>query len=304
MKSRSESMRIVIVGLGVQGKKRFEIVKPDVIAVVDPVKPEATHKSLIDVPIDSFDAAFICTPEEQKLSLLEYLLNKKKHVLVEKPLLVADNEILKRLKTLAEKHNVACYTAYNHRFEPHISRVKEHLKSLGKIYSCRLFYGNGTARDVRNSLWRDKELGVLTDLGSHLLDILFYWFEEEEFDFKMVSNNTFENKSCDHALFISTGKTVYTLEMSLLSWKNQFTCDIIGEWGSLHIDSLCKWGPSVFIKRKRVFPSGKPIEETLTLIQNDTTWATENDHFLNLCKSKRNSLLNDMRINAVFKGLC
>ena len=33
-----------------------------------------------------------------------------------------------------------------------------------------MFCGNGTARLVRNSLWRDKGNGVLGDLGSHLID--------------------------------------------------------------------------------------------------------------------------------------
>ena len=45
---------------------------------------------------------------------------------------------------------------------------------LGRVYRCRLFYGNGTARDVRNSPWRDKGAGVLTDLGSHLLDTVLF----------------------------------------------------------------------------------------------------------------------------------
>ena len=43
---------------------------------------------------------------------------------------------------------------------------------LGEIYSCRMFYGNGTARLVRESDWRDQGAGVLPDLGSHLLDTL------------------------------------------------------------------------------------------------------------------------------------
>ena len=53
----------------------------------------------------------------------------------------------------------------------------------------------------------------------------------------------------------------FELEVSLLSWRNNFVCDIIGDKGSVHINSLCKWGPSKFIKRKRVFPSGKPDEK-------------------------------------------
>jgi len=46
--------------------------------------------------------------------------------------------------------------------------------------------------------------------------------------------------------------------MTLLMWRNHFTCDILAERGSAHIQSLCKWGPSLFIRRTRVYPSGPP----------------------------------------------
>ena len=39
-----------------------------------------------------------------------------------------------------------------------------------------MFYGNGTARLVRESAWRDAGAGVLPDLGSHLLDTARFWF--------------------------------------------------------------------------------------------------------------------------------
>ena len=39
------------------------------------------------------------------------------------------------------------------------------------------------------------------------------------------------------------------LEMTLLMWRNHFTCDILAEKGTAHITSLCKWGPTTFIHR-------------------------------------------------------
>ena len=51
------------------------------------------------------------------------------------------------------------------------------------------------------------------------------------------------------------------LEMTLLSWRNHFTCDVLAENGAAHIRSLCKWGPSTFTHRTRVLPSGRPPEE-------------------------------------------
>ena len=50
------------------------------------------------------------------------------------------------------------------------TRFWSRLGVLGGIYRCRMFYGNGTARLVRDSAWRDDGAGVLPDLGSHLLD--------------------------------------------------------------------------------------------------------------------------------------
>ncbi len=56
------------------------------------------------------------------------------------------------------------------------------------------------------------------------------------------------------------------LEMTLLMWRNHFTCDVLAENGTAHITSLCKWGPSSFIHRTRVLPSGRPPESSVTLV--------------------------------------
>src|SRR5260370_40962030 len=64
---------------------------------------------------------------------------------------------------------------------------------LGEIYSCRMFYGNGTARLVRDSVWRDQGAGVLPDLGSHLLDTCRFWFGDIEASFAVSAAHRFEN---------------------------------------------------------------------------------------------------------------
>ena len=171
-------MKVVIVGLGVQGRKRLAVAGPDVVATVDPVVPTARFKSIRDVPLDAYDAALVCTPDRTKIEALKYLLGNGKHVLVEKPLLTDDESCLVDLRTLAGQKRATCYTAYNHRFEPHLVRVKHALDNgtLGKVYLCRMFYGNGTAMDVKRSPWRDRGLGALTDLGSHMLDLTLFFF--------------------------------------------------------------------------------------------------------------------------------
>ena len=299
------SMRVVVVGLGVQGNKRRAVAGADVVATVDPVHPEANYKSLADIPPGNYDAALVCTPDAAKIELLTDLLSNGKHLLVEKPLFADDPADLLRLKQLAATNRSVCYTAYNHRFEPHFVRMKTLIDSgrLGKIYSARMFYGNGTARLVRNSAWRDQGAGVLPDLGSHLLDTILYWFGKPAQQFVLHSVNRFENRAPDYVVFGSNADPVLQLETTLLSWRNHFYADIFAERGSAHIQSLCKWGPSTFTVRDRKLPSGRPDEESVMLIQPDPTWALEYRHFKALCANGGTNIDNDIWINDVLTTL-
>jgi predicted dehydrogenase len=273
---------------------------------VDPVNREARYRDLTEVPLDEYDAALVCTPDEAKLPILRHLLGHGKHALVEKPLWCPDPEALEKLETLAAETGAVCYTAYNHRFEPHFVRMKDTIDSgvLGPIYLCRMFYGNGTARDVRESPWRDRGAGVLPDLGSHLLDTALFWFGALEAPFAVWAADRFENAAFDHLLFGSAGPPRLELEITLLSWRNHFTCDVYGERGSAHISSLCKWGPSTFTLRTRVLPSGRPPEESTTLVQADPTWALEYEHFTAVCgKGAPGGLGNDVVLSRILDGL-
>ena len=298
-------MRVVVLGLGLQGQKRITIAGDDVIATVDPVVTQAEFRTIEQVPPDSFDAALVCTPDSEKIRLLRYLFGLGKHVLVEKPLLAADGEQLRQLANFARAGRVACYTAYNHRFEPNVTSLKKILDSrrLGALYFARLFYGNGTALDVKGSPWRDRGGGVLADLGSHLLDMALFLFGRNEGKFEMWSANRFENRAFDHALFGRTGRPTLEFEVTLLSWRNTFMVDVFGELGSAHIHGLCKWGPSSLTLRRRTFPSGRPEEEVYDLQSADPTWAAEYTYFKELCARGGTNIDNDLWINAVLNGM-
>jgi scyllo-inositol 2-dehydrogenase (NADP+) len=289
--------RAIVVGLGIQGYKRRKFAGADYVASVDPVNPEADFRSVRDVPLDAFDCALCCIPDAPKYEVISYLLEHGKNILVEKPLWTDSVEGILEIETRARAKGVFCYTAYNHRFEPHFVRMRDLIASgeLGRIYSCRMFYGNGTARLVRNSDWRDQGAGVLPDLGSHLLDTCRFWFADLDSAFRISSMNCFENRSPDHVVVAMNSRVRIELEMTLLSWRNHFTCDILAENGSAHIESLCKWGPSTFTHRRRVLPSGRPPEESIILVQDDPTWEAEYAYFRGACLSRREtSLMNDV----------
>jgi len=299
-------LRVVVAGMGVQGHKRVAAAGNHVVATVDPVAESVDFKAIEDVPLESYDAVLACIPDQAKMEVLGYLLEHGKHVLVEKPILAENEADIRHLQELAKENGAVCYTAYNHRFEPHFMRMKELITSgaLGRIYTLRMFYGNGTARLVRDSAWRDEGAGVLPDLGSHLLDTLLFWIGAPQTPFTVRAANRFENRAFDHVVLGSEGEISIELEMTLLSWRNHFTCDVLAEKGSAHIDSLCKWGPTTFRYRIRVLPSGRPEEEEETLEQDDPTWALEYDHFKSLCaEGGPSNLDNDLWINGQLNRL-
>lgn len=299
-------MRVIVVGLGVQGRKRLQVAGSDAVGTVDPVNVEATFRTVHEVPLDAYDGALVCVPDDAKMEILTHLLGHGKHVLVEKPLLAGDDTALEALGRLARANGAVCYTAYNHRFEPHFVRMRDAVASgaLGQIYCARMFYGNGTARLVRDSAWRDQGAGVLPDLGSHLLDTALFWFGKPEAPFRITGAHCFENRAFDHVTFAAEGRPVLQMEMTLLSWRNHFTADVFGELGSAHIESLCKWGPSTFRLRRRMLPSGHPPEEAVTLVQADPTWVAEYVHWKEqVAAGGEGNLENDRWLNAALLDL-
>lgn len=300
-------MRVIVVGLGVQGHKRRKFAGDDFVATVDPANEEADYRAIEDVALADYDAALLCVPDEPKVSLLTYLAENGKSALVEKPLFAADDADIAALEDLAREKGVVIYTAYNHRFEPHYVRMADAVRSgeLGELYSCRLFYGNGTARLVRNSDWRDQGAGVLHDLGSHMLDIVSFWFGHPGDDFRVISASRFENRAPDHVVIgCDSMRPRIEIEMTLLMWRNHFTCDLLAENGTVHIDSLCKWGPSRFTRRRRILPSGRPPEQSMTLVQDDPTWALEYAHFVSLVEGRATcDLSNDRWLNGLLRRL-
>ena len=282
--------KIVIIGFGIQGRKRKNFFKKFIVSIVDPIVKESEFKRIEEVPLDIYDTAFVCVPDNKKEKIVKYLVINKKNIFVEKPLFPIKNNLLKKLHKLSVQNKKVFYVSYNHRFEPNLIDAKKNIsyQRLGEIYYINFCYGNGTVIDILNTKWKNNGFGVIVDLGSHILDLLhFFEINFSLHELELLLFKKFEAHTNDHVIFKINSNPVITVELSSVSWRNNFTLNCIGSKGSFHSYSLCKWGPSKSIYRKRVFPSGRPTEITKKYNMYDPTWLREWDYFKSLFKKKK-----------------
>ncbi len=295
-------MKSLIIGLGTQGYKRKLNISNQKIETVDLLNKEADFKQYKNLNPMDYSHVYICLPEEEKFEAINFFLKKNKKILVEKPLILSTKNY-KYLIEKAKRYNACIYTAYNHRFEPHIMNLKKELRlSNQKIYNLDMMYGNGTIGLWKNS-WRSKDKNsIIFDLGVHLLDTFLFLFEflPKKYDYFFGKKN--ELNCYDYVKFGSNERFSSHFTISTINWRNHFETNLITKTNSYHIYSLCKWGPSTFIKRKRKLPSGKPLEKSKVIEKNDPTWKLEEKYFRKLNPGYTN-LNNDQLISKVLKNI-
>jgi predicted dehydrogenase len=289
------ALRYVVVGYGNIGAKRKAVLGDRCVATIDPFNPAADLRRSQDCPAGRYDAAVLAVPNDVKLELLAYFLGLGKHVLVEKPLLL-DPPAAEQLTRLASPTRAVWYTSYNFRFEPQLIALKRSLDAgdIGRVYRARLFYGNGTAGNLRGT-WRDAGYGVLEDMASHLVDVTGHVFGKAGCDFHVWVRSRHELKVPDHCVLASADREV-VIEASFLSWRNRWLIEVTGERGSLEMDGLTKWGHSELTLRRRRFPSGVPEETRAAIAGPDVTWAGDLEHFEAEAAAGRTSRDNDLWI--------
>jgi scyllo-inositol 2-dehydrogenase (NADP+) len=290
-------MRYVVVGYGNIGAKRKQLLGVRCVATVDPYNAAADYRVLEECPLDHYDAVVLSVPNALKIAMLDFLLNRGKHALVEKPLVFPDEATAHSLQHTAEDTGAIWYTSYNFRFEPHIVRLRQLLaaRTIGEVYRARLFYGYGTAGNVAGT-WRDDRLGVLQDLGSHLIDLVGFVFGRFGSDFVVWERRAHELTGIDHCILATADRRV-VIECSYLSWKNRWAIEVIGARGALQMDGLTKWGASELTIQRRRLPSGIPEETREVATAPDPTWAADLAHFEAMVAAGQTSLKNDVWVS-------
>jgi len=289
-------MRYVLVGYGNIGAKRKAVLGDRCVATVDPFNRAADYETPGQCDEDRYDAAILAVPNDVKVELLEYFLDRGKHALVEKPLIL-DPMTAERLRRRGAKAGAIWYTSYNFRFEPNVVALRHHLQAgaIGRVYRVRMFYGNGTAGSIAGT-WRDSRLGVLEDMASHLIDLAGFVFGKLGAEFQVWDRRGYELKGVDHCILATSDRSV-VIECSFLSWRNRWRIEVIGERGALEMDGLTKWGESRLSLLRRQFPSGPPEESCEIAHGPDPTWAADLAHFEQMAAAGETSCQNDLWIS-------
>lgn len=278
---------VLIIGLGIQGQKRSAVLKSQKIKFItlDPFNKKANYNNLKKIPIiiiKKVTDVLLCTPYNQRLSYLKYFQKLKVKILIEKPLITNSEEkkfYLKHKSQISDK----IYCAYNHKFEDCIIKLKKLLESgkIGKLYFCKMVYGNGTAKNIKDSKWKNSGKGVIMDLLPHLLDLSFFIFKSIPKKINRYSKLNFENKSPDYfEIETEINKLNISLNTSYLYWKNNFKIFIVGSKGFIELKGLPKWGISKLKIGKRKLPSGRPQIKNYRYKSDDLTWKKEINNFI------------------------
>lgn len=129
---------------------------------------------------DDIDVIDICTPNIYHYDTLKKALCAKKHVYCEKPLCVTEEQAWE-IARLAEEMGVTAGVVFNNRFLLPVMRAKELIDAgrIGRIISFRGAYYHSSAADTAKPAgWKqNRDIcggGVLFDLGSHIIDLIYY----------------------------------------------------------------------------------------------------------------------------------
>ncbi len=251
--------KVGIVGCGLVGHKRSNALKrldnAKLIAVADTNIKRAKEiskehencratddwRDLIDD--NEIDVINVATPNNLLAEITLAALEKKKHVLVEKPAGRSLEEI-ERIIDAVQTSKIK--VGFNHRFHPAFIKALDimNTEDIGNLMFIRARYGHG-ARLNYDKEWRaSKDLaggGELLDQGVHIIDLIRY-ISKEEFNIAIGFNETmFWNMEVEDNAFVTLKNEKDQLaqfHVSCTSWKNTFSFEIFCKTGQISINGL------------------------------------------------------------------
>ena len=248
-----EKIRLGLIGLGYIGKTHLrnclKLDSATLVAVSDVsnkalklVKKLGIKKTYTDYKTllndNTIDAVIIALPTHLHAPCAKEAAEKRKHILLEKPLARNVDEG-KQIISAVHKHNVKLMVGYPLRFSPVFQALKDQIESgeLGEIqiaYATHIASGPFLSRsegDIPRPVpewWFNRELtggGALIDLGSHVINLTRWYFGEIK-NIKAYIGHRFNFDFEDHATCIANFTSGTKVIINVGWFSRQLTLEV------------------------------------------------------------------------------
>jgi predicted dehydrogenase len=287
--------KTLIIGYGQRGNTLGSILPKNSFDSLDPFVNASTFKSENQIEVSNYDKVIISTNEEMKYHYINLAISSRWNVLVEKPLLFHPMQISTWEKE-AKKAGVYISTAYSHKHEKIVLQLKRNIEKgiFGEIYEIHIAYMNGTAENIKKSVWRDSKYAAAIDLIPHTLDLIFYLLQNSTINLLKWNTNNFENKGIDSVnLLAKVSTTTIKCDVSYVCWKNTFRLEVFGSKAYGIINSLEKWGHQTLEIYERQSPPSVPEKIVSAEVAEKTNIGIENQ-WLEFLKNISSQKLTDL----------
>ena len=242
-------IRVAVIGAGQWGPnliRNFHNKETSEVACIidrDAGRLEEVHAHFPDVQVakdpeqalrdSSVHAVVVATPTGTHYEFAKGALERRKHVLVEKPLTTDVKQGLELLE-LATKYRLTLMVGHVFLYNTAVRKVKEYLDTghLGKLYYVSMVRTNlGPIRLDVNAAW---------DLTAHDLSIVNYWLDAEPLSVSAIGG-TWINQGIEDAVFATLRYpqgVLVNLHASWLNARKARDITIVGERRMLTFDDM------------------------------------------------------------------
>ena len=314
MEDKEMGMKVAIVGAGVLGQRRGQVIRAtqqDQVVVVADVNEEAAIRlakeldcawtsSVEDVVSNQHvQAVIICTPPALHAGVAVRCMRAGKHVLCEKPLATRSEDALQMVRVAGE-NGVILKCGFNMRHYPGLVQLKRWADAdeLGYIIHGRCVYGRGKTVS-RGSDWRAwsglSGGGNLIDQGIHIVDLFRWYMGDFDDGCAFLSTSVWDIAPIeDNALVLlrSSSGGVAQFHVSWTEWNPRFLFEIVGTKGLARVEGLGRdYGVQTATLIRRCADKA-PAQVTIEVPDPDVCWGDEWREFTSAVKEKRQPLGN------------
>lgn len=274
-------LRLILIGLGVMGKNHYRVLKTlpnvEVVALCDAMMDEFEGKKVyrtVDEALKKVeaDAALIAVPTFLHKEVALKCIAKGLHIFIEKPAAATVQEASDISSAIPSKIHSA--VGHIERFNPVVSALKNELEGKD-IYSIAI-------TRVGPFPPRIADVGILTDLAVHDVDLIRYITAKEILDKHIFASQKIHNHHEDNAIlsFKLESEVVATITTNWLTPYKKRKIEVATPAGYYEADLISQ--------DLRVYSAYSASHSYLVrdvIVQKGEPLRNELNAFINLCKT-------------------